>query len=84
MKGPKPTAGAIASRADDTYLVRITRVGSAASPSIWEICSHDGLLVLLRSRKTFRTQIEALFASTASAARLELSAGDGSPCPEPP
>jgi len=85
MKGPKPpTVRAIASRADDTYLVRITRVGSAASPFIWEICSHDGLLVLLRSRKTFRTQIEALFDSTASAARLELSAGDGSPCPEPP
>jgi hypothetical protein len=84
MKGPKPTVGAIASGADDSYLVRITRVGAAASPFIWEICSHDGVLVLLRSMKTFPTRIEALFDATASAARLELSAGDGSPCPEPP
>ena len=65
----------------DTYLVRVAHVAGTASSFIWEICRDDGRVV--RSTKSFRTQTEALFDSTPTAARLALGTGDGSPFLEP-
>ena len=57
---------------NDNYLVRVTAIAGTTDSFIWEICRGDGLLVLLRSTKTFPTRIEALFDSARRVAALAL------------
>jgi len=60
--------------ANDSYLVRITNVVSAAGLFTWELCRGDGLEVIHRSAKAFPTRMEALFDSAQDAAVLTLLA----------
>jgi hypothetical protein len=58
---------------NDSYLVRVKNLADVAGSFTWEVCRGDGLLVLLRSTKTFPTRVEALFDSAQNAAVLALA-----------
>jgi hypothetical protein len=56
----------------DGYLVRVVGLTGAAGSFIWEICRTEGLHVVVQSKKSFPTRVEALLDSARDGAALVL------------